>query len=648
MNLDDLVGKLDGVRKLPSGYAARCPAHDDRVASLMVNQGRRQPIIVHCHAGCTADAVMAALGLSTQDLMGKSEPEIVYQYLNADGTVAYEVERWRNPKTFRVRGRLPSPAERVLYQLPALHWARSAGVTVHYVEGEKDADRLIAEGLLGTTSVGGAGSWLGHYAEQLVDCHVTVYADNDPPGRAHARTVAASLRPYAASVTLVVPRHGKDVSDLLDAGYTLDDVDPLSDVEEVAAYVAANVRMRRVEWAWGSYVPLGKLSLIEGDPGDGKSVLTVDLAARWSSGAPMPDGTLHDGPWPVFMVSAEDDLEDTIVPRLVAAGARLDYVTLFPHGATPERPFSFADDLPSLERRAVEVGARVIFFDPLAAFLSSTLDSHNDMQVRQALYPLAALASRLRAAVIGVRHLTKGGQGVKAVHRGNGSIGFSGAARAGFLVAPDPDDPGTRVLARVKGNLSEPPPSLRYGIVAGAEGLPVLDWRGASTEDAQGLLDGPRRGRGDDEAGAADRRAREYESAFLVDLLRSGPMSWVEIVSAGKVEGFSEHSLRRARADVGLVKVFGEEGNRTARWMLRPSAMLEETGQEAPSHLPEERPLARQVGGSLRGVQTPGASGQVDKRCDVCGSSKDVVEFTSHGVTRCLTHDPNYYGRAAS
>ena len=77
MNLDDLVGKLDGVRKLPSGYAARCPAHDDHVASLMVNQGRRQPIIVHCHAGCTAEAVMTALGLSTSDLMGKSEPEIV-------------------------------------------------------------------------------------------------------------------------------------------------------------------------------------------------------------------------------------------------------------------------------------------------------------------------------------------------------------------------------------------------------------------------------------------------------------------------------------------------------------------------------------------------------------------------------------------
>src|SRR4029079_3946864 len=162
-----------------------------------------------------------------------------------------------------------------------------------------------------------------------MDLLVVVYGDNDPPGRAHARAVAASVRPYAASVSLVVPRHGKDVSDLLDAGDSLDDVDPLSDQEEVAAYVAANVRTRRVEWAWGGYVPLGKLSLIEGDPGDGKSVLTVDLAARWSSGAPMPDGTVHDGPWPVFMVSAEDDMEDTIVPRLIAAGARLDYVTLF-------------------------------------------------------------------------------------------------------------------------------------------------------------------------------------------------------------------------------------------------------------------------------------------------------------------------------
>jgi len=148
---------------------------------------------------------------------------------------------------------------------------------------------------------------------------------------------------------------------------------------------------------------------------------------------------------------------------------------------------------------------------------------------------------------------------------------------------------------------------------------------------------------------AADRRAREYESSFLVDLLRAGPMSWVEIVAAGKVEGFSEHSLRRARADVGLVKLFGEEGNRAVRWMLRPSAMVDEDGgQEVERHLPEPGPLSIRVDPPSRGPQNVGASGQVAPSCEVCGSTKDVVEFASFGVVRCLTHDPNYYGRAAS
>ena len=569
MELNDFLGKLDNVKSLPSGFSARCPAHDDKVSSLMVNAGRDQPIVVHCHAGCTVESVLSAMDLSMSDIIGEPKITALYQYFRANGDLAYEVERWSNPKTFRVRGHLPPPAERVLYQLPAIEYARSMQSTVYIVEGEKDADRLISEGLIATTAVSGAGGWLGHYGESLRGCHVVVIADNDSTGRAHARFVATSVKPYAATLALSVPRHGKDVSDLLDAGYDLSDMDPLSEAEELSSFVASNVQRKPIEWAWYGYFALGKLSMVEGDPGDGKSILSIDLAARWSSGAPMPDGTEHGGPWHVVMVSAEDDIEDTIVPRLIAANARLENITLIPYGSSQDRPFNLAEDLPALERRVMAVNAHICMLDPLAAFLPSGTDSHNDMSVRQALYPLRTFAMRTRTATLCLRHLNKGGSGGKAVYRGNGSIAFTGAARTGFLVAPDPDDPSIRVLACVKNNIALKPPSLRYEIKSGEDDAPFIVWRGWTDANAQEILDGPSKNNpwSDDDA-ELKRRARVMEGQFLTDILRDGPLSWTAIVEAGKREGFSDRTLQRARADLGLIKQFGPAGNADTQWSL--------------------------------------------------------------------------------
>jgi putative DNA primase/helicase len=647
-----LLARLDNVKALPSGYSARCPAHDDHVSSLMVNEGKRQPIVLICHAGCPTEAIVKALGLEMVDLMGKPTVTASYEYRRADGTTAYIVDRWTNPKTFRVRGHLPPPAERVLYQLPAITWARSAGAVVHVVEGEKDVDRLIALGHVATTNVSGAGSWLGHYGESLAGCHVTVWADNDAPGRLHARQVAANVTAYAASVTLVVPRHGKDVSELLDAGYGLDAADPLAETDDVAAYVASTVRTRRVEWAWRAVIPLGKLTIIEGDPGDGKSILTVDLAARWSAGNVMPDGSTSGGPWPVFMVSAEDDVEDTIVPRLIGAGAKLDNVWLFPHGATPELPFEFATDLAALERHALEVGAKVIVFDPLPAFMSLSTDTNNDMNVRKALYPLRMLAIRTGAAVIVVRHLNKGGSGTKAVYRGNGSIAFTGAARVSYLVTPEPNDPSMRLLACVKNNIGPKAPTFRYSIDATPEGIPFLLWHGVAEISAQDALDGPQREAfTETDATNTRRKLHTYAMDFLRDALKDGPRAWHELVDEGKADGFTEHQLRNARADLGLMKVFGVEGNRDVRWALTTGAEPE-TGSDntpvvdptCPFAVPPD-PLVGDLKNVANGQVGDGPTSTAEQTarptCEVCGTSVDVLVFEEPWNTaRCFDHDP--------
>ena len=574
MTLEELLGKLDGVRRSGRGYVARCPAHDDRHPSLSVSAGDEQPIVLHCHTNqCTPDDIMAALGLSTADLAAQPHRVIAYEYQRADGSTAYIVDRWANPKTFRVRGTLPSPAERVLYQLPALEWARSAGAVVYYVEGEKDADALVQRGHVATTNFGGTGGWLPHYAEQLEGLNVIVIADNDPPGRAHGRAVVADLRHKCNAVRLVVVRHGKDISDQLAAGYGVDELEPLSEQDELPAVRADNVTTRRIEWAWRKRFPFGKLSTVEGDPGDGKSLMTLDLTARWSSGRPMPDGSEHGGPYHVILVSAEDDEADTIAPRLAVAGARMDNVTMVTAGSTPDSPFTFANDLAALERLITSTGARIVVFDPLTAFMSSNVDSHNDLSVRQALWPLKSLAQRTGCAIIVVRHLNKGGTGVKAIYRGNGSIAFIGAARCGHAVARDPEDePDGRLLATVKSNISRLPDTLRFRVESTPDGeTPYIAWGGVSELTAQQALDGPRRGGtyGDDKADV-ENRVRKYEREFLMDILADGPKSWKEIVEIGRADGFTEHTLRRARAEAGLIKLMGADGQASVRW-ARPS-----------------------------------------------------------------------------
>jgi putative DNA primase/helicase len=567
MELDEFVGRLGGVRALPSGTSARCPAHDDHVASLMVNAGKHGGIVLYCHAGCTPEAITAALGLTMMDLAGTPHVQASYVYTTEDGVPCYTVERWANPKTFRINPAGVHAAHRVLYQLPAITWARQHGQVVYVVEGEKDADRMHAQlGLVATTNVGGAGKWLPQYTEALRGCHVVIIADDDVPGRAHARAVADVLAPVTASLALTVPAYGNDVSDLLDAGYDLGSLRPLTAIEPIGIFNAALVRTRSVDWAWPGYIALGKLSMLEGDPGDGKSTLTIDLAARWSTGRPLPDGTNGKGPWPVVMVSAEDDPEDTIVPRLRAAGANLSIVELVTHGARADLPFDLTVDLPALKASVKRTGARIVVLDPLSAFLGERTDSHNDHSVRRALYPLKLMAAETEAAVVIVRHLNKS-TGGKAIYRGGGSIGFSAAARAAYGVGPAPDDPDkTKIFICVKNNLARKPAAMRYALDFAGEYVTV-SWLGPVDAQAEAVLDGVS-GKAAGRDPQVVKRVRAEEQAFLFEVVKARPLAWKEIVTVGKDAGYSAGTLLRAREDLGLTKIFGPGGNRDVTWGL--------------------------------------------------------------------------------
>jgi putative DNA primase/helicase len=306
----------------------------------------------------------------------------------------------------------------------------------------------------------------------------------------------------------------------------------------------SEVTPENLQWLWPGRFPLGKLTLIAGDPGLGKSFLTMDFAARVSSGADWPGAAgAPQPPGSVILFSAEDDLADTIRPRLDAAGAdvaRIHAVQGIEFGSSPDVPpllraFSLTSDLPQLEQVvAAAGGARLIVIDPISAFCNGA-DAHRDGDVRAMLAPLADLASRHRVAVVAVTHLTKSGRR-KALYRAMGSLAFTAAARSVWLVIKDPANPARRLLLPAKHNLATEPVGMAFRIedsrvVWEPEPVPL------SADDALAA-----------EAAGLDATTAEQEAIDLLStMLRYDPIPAQEARALARRNGISEWALRRAK-----------------------------------------------------------------------------------------------------
>ncbi len=312
--------------------------------------------------------------------------------------------------------------------------------------------------------------------------------------------------------------------------------------ERSVGVLLSDVEPEPISWLWPHRIARGKVTLIDGDPGLGKSVLTVDWSARVSQGMPWPDGA----PCPkggVVILTAEDGIADTVRPRLDAAGGRADQVLALQVAGEDEHAVSIPGDLADIERAISRVGAILVVVDPLAAFLDAATNTRVDHDVRRALRPLAALAERTGAAVVVIRHLNKS-TGGPAIYRGGGSIGIIGAARIALLVGQDPDDEGRRVLAAIKTNIGPKPPALAFRLTEARNGAVQVVWEGGSSLTADELLAIP----ADDE----ERGAVEEAADWLVDLLAVGPMASKPVVDAARKAGIAERTLRRAAKRLGV------------------------------------------------------------------------------------------------
>jgi len=286
------------------------------------------------------------------------------------------------------------------------------------------------------------------------------------------------------------------------------------------------------------------------------ALLTLDFVARVTSGRPMPDGGASGISGGAVVLNAEDDESDTIIPRLIAAGANLERVRIVK--SVRDRELEIPADNQAIREAALSVDARLITIDPLMAFLTLKANSWRDQDVRRAMRPLADLAAHLRAAVIVVRHLNKSDSEGNPLYRGGGSIGIIGAARAGLLAGADPDDETgeTRVLAVTKSNLSRKAPSLRYRIVPTGDAV-AMEWLGESEHRASAILMTPESGQ---------RSAVDECRRFLAGYLQDGGRPAAEVIAAARKTGFSERTVDRAkiRAHVkAYLAGFGKDG----KWM---------------------------------------------------------------------------------
>lgn len=304
----------------------------------------------------------------------------------------------------------------------------------------------------------------------------------------------------------------------------------------------ADIREERISWRSRGRLARGKLTLIDGDGGLGKSTMTMDWAARLSRGDALPDGEPHDERG-VLLIGAEDDPSDTIRPRLRVMGADLERIYLMNEvkDQAGVRMIAFPQDAEVVEQavRAWNIGLIVI--DPVTAFLSEELKENSNQDVRRALNPLVLLSQRTGVSTIMLRHLNKSGN-TNAMYRGGGSVAFLALSRIGLLVAEDRKQPGVRILAHTKGNIGPPPPSLAFRLeeVPG-EDVARVEWLGVSDYRASDLLTDAIT---DDET----RDENDEASEWLMALLADGPRAADEVYAEARKVGMGQRSLRRAKS----------------------------------------------------------------------------------------------------
>ena len=355
---------------------------------------------------------------------------------------------------------------------------------------------------------------------------------------------------------------------------------PVVKPSEVALIRAAGLAPEPIEWLWPGWLAGGKIHIIGGAPGSGKTTICMKLAAIVSSGGYWPDGQKAEA-GNVIIWSGEDDAKDTLLPRLIASGAdvrRVFFVGECKSGDTT-RIFDPAADIEPLQRAIEKIGgASLIIIDPIVNAISG--DSHKNAEVRRSLQPLAALAMACGSAVLGVTHLSKGTAGRDPLERLTGSLAFGAVARVVMIAAKEAetDDgaPAKRLFCRAKSNIGPDDGGFTYELVqtALADNAAIVTSHIVFGE----AIDGTAR----EILATAEAISDEDKSAlseaeeFLRDFLSDGPKEVRDVKKAASAACVSERTLRRAK---DRLSVQNTKSDYKGPWVWRLPEVYHEGGQ---------------------------------------------------------------------
>lgn len=314
----------------------------------------------------------------------------------------------------------------------------------------------------------------------------------------------------------------------------------------------------QITWLWRPYLAAGKLAILDGDPGTGKSMIAIDIAARLSRGGNWPDGTSVGGVFKTLLLDAEDDPDDTLRPRLIAAGGDLNHVFVPPNSG-PDETLQLPRDLAKIEAMVRELKIGLVVLDPLSAFVPPGLASGGQSAARLAVAPLIGLAARTGAAILIVRHLTKQ-SGDSAIRRGLGSMSILGLARTGLIVGRHPRDPEISLLAITKSNLTAVPHPIGFRLKP-QEGSACIDWLGPIEVSADRVCGNPDR---------AESPGVVRATLWLIEALANGERPAAELLAAAKADGIREKTLERAKQSLGVKSEFTRIPGQPRGWLWRP------------------------------------------------------------------------------
>jgi putative DNA primase/helicase len=568
----------------------------------------------------------AAKRLAAPILSKGFKPQALHTYRDPHGVPLYwrirakhpeTGEKWIRPMHLNGRGfQLGEPkwdGPKPIYNLDRIAKA-APDAPVFIVEGEWAADHLTRLGILNTTS-GGADSADRADWTPLKGRACITWRDLDEPGRMYAEEVSAKLRALECPVShLDVEALGltpkSDAVDWIAANpkataiqvlslprvealqATRDAPPPSSPTATTKSAPAPSVASPRailrcfadmeskpVRWLWYGKIARGKVSMLAGNPGLGKSQVTASMAAVITTGGAWPVDRSRCQVGNVVFLSAEDDAEDTIRPRLEAAGADLSRCAILDavvdgytaNGGELRRHFDLGRDIDRLAEAIEKLGnVALVVIDPISAYLGDA-NSHNNAEVRALLAPLGDLAARHGSAIVGVSHLNKGGSN-EALLRVTGSLAFVAAARAAFVITSDKEDPRRRLFLPLKNNIGSDTSGLAFAIEpvtvpssAGPIDVSRVSWESEGVAITADEAMAPA-------MDSEERTDLDDARSFLLALLQDGPVPSTQVRRDSDGAGHSWATIRRAQRALGIEAT--KEGMKGPwQWRLPPKML---------------------------------------------------------------------------